>query len=47
MLIDISIAWQLTMEKPEYAVTQSCFNANLIVVHNIKEKRDQDFILLY
>ena len=25
------------MEKPEYAVTQSCFNANLIVVHNIKE----------
>ena len=35
------------MEKPEYAVTQSCFNANLIVIHNIKEKHDQDFILLY
>ena len=35
------------MEKPEYTVTKSRFNTNLIVVVNIKAKHDQDFILLY
>ena len=35
------------MEKPQYTVTKSRFNTNLIVVVNIKAKHDQDFILLY